>query len=339
VKRLRAPALVTFLSCASFAIALENDAPPVAVSLDRTGAQVGDAVVATYTARIPPRGSLELESLVTPAPAGTEAPPAGGVLDYTKPAPPKVTTAPDGSTVWTVAVRFSPFAPGDLTVPGPHFVYVAPSGERTAVRGASARLHVDSRLPKGQKPEALAPKSARPARIPAHGALFWTSLAAAAVALAALVAWIVRRLRAKTPAAAVAAPALPPSAELLAELTRLEAVAETLGEDPRGFYTDLTHATKRYLERRLDLPILEWTTFETVRRLRDRNLEPPREIGLAELLGAADRVKFGKGHATREEAKTHLARARRLCEHLEALLAPKPPAPAAEGAAERRTAS
>ncbi len=337
MRRFRALALAALVSSAPFATA-GSDAPPVAVSLDRTSAQVGDAVVATYAAKIPPGGSLELDSLVTPAPAGGEAPPAGGVLDYTKPAPPKVTAAPDGSVVWTLAVRFSPFAAGDITVPGPHLVYVAPSGERTSVRGAPARLHVDSRLPKGQKPEALAPKSARPARIPAHGALFWISLGAAALALAAVVALVVRRLRARPPAAAPAAPALPPAEELLAELTRLAAVAETLGEDPRGFYTDLTHATKRYLERRLDIPVLEWTTFETVRRLRERNLEPPREIGLAELLGAADRVKFGKGRATREEAKAHLARARRLSEHLESLLAPKPPAPGAESSAERRTA-
>jgi len=85
---------------------------------------------------------------------------------------------------------------------------------------------------------------------------------------------------------------------------------------------------KRYLERRLELPVLEWTTFETVRRLRERNLEPPREIGLSELLGAADRVKFGKGRATREEAKAHVERARLLSTHLESLLAPPPVAAA-----------
>ena len=44
---------------------------------------------------------------------------------------------------------------------------------------------------------------------------------------------------------------------------------------------ELTHAVKRYLERRLDEPVLEWTTFETVRRLREKGFELPREVAFA----------------------------------------------------------
>jgi hypothetical protein len=313
-----------------------TDAPAVSVALDRAAVEIGETVTATYTATIPARGSLELEALVTPAPAEGSAPPAGGVLDYSRPAPPKVATAKDGTTQWTLTVRLAPFAAGDIAVPGPHLVYVAPSGERTPVRGANAALHVTSRLPQGQKPEALAPKSDRPVRIPAHGVLFWTLIALAVFAAAALVWWLIRRRRAPAEAAAPAPPPLPPAEELARELDRLAGIASSLGEDPRGFYSELTHAVKRYLERRLELPVLEWTTFETVRRLRERNLEPPREIGLSELLGAADRVKFGKGRATGDEAKSHVERARLLSSHLESLLAPPP---SVEGGPQDRTAS
>ena len=60
------------------------------------------------------------------------------------------------------------------------------------------------------------------------------------------------------------------------ELDRLALLVETLGGDPRGFYSELTHAVKRYLERTTGDPVLEWTTFETVRRLRERGFELPR---------------------------------------------------------------
>ena len=252
-----------------------------------------------------------------------------------------MTAAKSGGAAWTLSVRLAPFAAGEIPVPGPHFVYVAPSGERTPVRGASAALHVGSRLPQGQKPDALAPKSERPARIPAHGPLFWiVSIALGVLALAGLAAWLVRRRRAKGEAAVPAPPPLPPVEELTRELDRLAAVAASLGDDPRGFYSELTHAVKRYLERRLDVPVLEWTTFETVRRLRERSIEPPREIGFAELLGAADRVKFGKGRATRDDARAHVDRARLLGAHLESRLAPPPiPQGTAEDGPRGRTAS
>src|SRR5665811_1713123 len=78
----------------------------------------------------------------------------------------------------------------------------------------------------------------------------------------------------------------------------------------RDFYSELTHAVKRFLERATGEPVLEWTTFETVRRLREKGFDFPREAAFPDLLASADRVKFGKGDATREDAQQALARAR-----------------------------
>ncbi|HEV8267861.1 MAG TPA: hypothetical protein VGR00_06500, partial [Thermoanaerobaculia bacterium] len=228
---------------------------------------------------------------------------------------------------WRQDVVLSPFAPGEIVVPGPHFIVVdAATGSQTPVRPPALSLHVSSRLPQGEKPEALAPKVDRSVRIPSRGPWFWGSVALAALLVAALVAWLVKRRRKKAEAAEVAPPPLPPGEELLATLDRLARAVATLGDDPRDFYSDMTHALKRYLERRLEQPVLEWTTFETLRRMRDLGYELPREIGLSELLSSADRVKFGKGRSTRREADEHLKRARLVHDHLEARLAPPPKA-------------
>src|SRR5260221_8621591 len=58
-------------------------------------------------------------------------------------------------------------------------------------------------------------------------------------------------------------------------------------------------------ERRLGEPVLEWTTFETIRRLRDKSFELPRETGFAELLAAADRVKLGEDRKSTRLNSSH----------------------------------
>jgi hypothetical protein len=308
------------------------------VTVDRTEVFVGDRVTVTYSARIPAGSKLTLDALVTPEPPDGERPPAGAVLEFDRPAAPVVEKMPDPSLVlWKQTVSFLPFLPGTVVVPGPHFTFEeepagGASGHPVEMRPPSVTLKVSSRLPKDAKPETLAPKDDRPVRLPGPSLLFWLGLAALALLLLAALWWrILRKRRARAAGGEAAAP-VPPGEELLAELDRLAREAERLGDDPRAFYAGLTHAVKRYLERRLDEPVLEWTSFETVRRLREKGIELSKEIGFPELLSAADIVKFGRGRSTREAALDHLARARRLHDGLEAHLAPSPAAPATEKA-------
>ena len=311
-------------------------APSFAVTLDKSEVSIGDRVVATYSARIPAGASLEIEALVSPklevSMPGTAS---GPVLEFEPPAPAVVKKAEGnaGPDVWSQAVGFAPFTEGEVVLPGPMLVLVSPSGERTPVRPPSITLRVSSRLPGDKKPEALTPRADRPVRIPAHSPWFWAAITAGILAVA-LVAWLLWRRRKTAPVlAAIAPPAIPPGRELLEAIERLAAEADRLGNDPRAFYSELTRVTKRYLERRLDRPVLEWTTFETIRRLREDGIEIPREIGLSDLLSAADQVKFGRAGSTRDEARRHLTRARLLCDHLEARAA------AQEAEAEMRAAS
>lgn len=294
--------------------------PAVEVSLDRKEAALGDRVVATYTARVPKGSRLVLETLVSPARPEDAPEGSGPVLEFEAPPAPSVTEE-GGELLVTQRVPFAPFVPGEVSLPGPAFALVAPDGTKTPLAAPAAVLSVSSRIPTDQPKEELAPRPGRPVRIPPVSPWWYAGAGIAAALVTGLVLLWLRRRKRGGLAAAPAEPAIAPGAELLVALERLSKGADALGTDPRGFYSDLTHAVKRYLERRLELPILEWTTFETIRRLREAGLEPPREAGLPELLSAADHVKFGKGAATRDTAREHLSRARLLHDGLEAELA------------------
>ncbi|HSB64133.1 MAG TPA: hypothetical protein VLJ18_08200 [Thermoanaerobaculia bacterium] len=304
---------------------------------DKTSVSLGDRVVVTYAARIPAGATLTLDALVTPAPAGGARPPGGAVLEFENPAPPTLTKSKTGDFLeWSQSVALFPFAAGAITVPGPHYTFEESFSDRKFdVRPQDLELTVTSRLPPGQKPEQLAPKADKPVRIPAWPAKYWIALAAGVALVAALVAWLVLRRRRTTASATASAPALSPSEELRLALARLAATAENLGDDARAFYSELTYAVKRFLERVTGDPVLEWTTFETVRRLREKGFEFPREAAFPDLLASADRVKFGKGAATREDARDALVKARVVLHDVEA----RQKAEAARAAAAKERAS
>ena len=288
-------------------------------TVDRASVALGDRVVITYAARIPAGATLTLDALVTPAPEEGRRPPGGAVLEFENPAPPVVNKSKTGDFFeWSQSVALFPFAAGAFTVPGPHYTFEERPGNKIEVRPPTVELIVASRLPPGQKPEEIAPKADKPVRIPVWPATYWIALGAGVALAAALVAWLVSRRRRKAAGAEAGAPELPPGEELRLALARLAAATESLGDDARGFYSDLTHAVKRFLERATGQPVLEWTTFETVRRLREKGFDFPREAAFPDLLASADRVKFGRGPATREDARQALVRARVVLHDVEA---------------------
>jgi hypothetical protein len=291
--------------------------PPVVVTAaaDRTTAAVGERVTVVYSARIPEGATLKLTTLVSPARPEGQPATAGFVLDFEPLEPPsrERETGNTGLVDVRQTVKLAAFVPGETRLPGPVFSYEAPDGTKAVLRPPDVTLTVSSLLPEGQDPEQLAPKPERAVRIPARSPWFWVSIAAGLLAVSGLVLWLVKRRKNRGAAAEeTAPPPPPPDVELEAALAALSARAASLDGDPRPFYSDLTYAAKRFLERHLDEPVLEWTTFETIRRLRERGAEPPREAALPELLMGADRVKFGRAGSTREEAGKALDSARHL---------------------------
>ena len=316
---LLAPVLTLLLGASSNLTAQE---PPVFSSKvnGATSVSLGDRVVVTYTAKLPAGATLTLDSLVTPAPGEGARSPGGAVLEFENPAAPSLTKSKTGDFFeWSQTVALFPFTAGTVSVPGPHYTFEeSSSGRKVDVRPPTVELTVASRLPPDQKPDEIAPKTDKPVRIPAWPAKYWVALAATVALAAALVAWLVSRRRRRAAGAEPQAPAIPPGEELRLALARLAATAEGLGDDARDFYSDLTHAVKRFLERATGEPVLEWTTFETVRRLREKGFDFPREVAFPDLLASADHVKFGKGAATREDARQALARARLVLDDVEA---------------------
>jgi len=290
--------------------------PPIVVTstADRTTAAVGERVTVVYSAWIPEGAVLKLESLVSPARPEGQSATAGFVLDF-EPVEPLVVGKAKRTGLVDVrqSVRLAAFVAGETRIPGPVFSYSGPDGTKAIVRPPEVKLTVSSRLPADQEPEQVAPKPERPVRIPGRGLWFWASIAAALLAASGLVFWLVKRRRKKGAAVEESVPPPPPpDVELEAALASLTGRAASLDGDARPFYTELTHATKRFLERHLGQPVLEWTTFETVRRLRESGTEPPREVALPDLLVGADRVKFGRAESTREDASRALENARHL---------------------------
>ncbi len=336
----RLVALAAFLLALDLRAAEKKPAPAPLfdVTLDKTAVALGDRVLVTYSARIPRGAALELDALVSPklAPDAERTPvpsdakrespsespgDKGPVLEFETPAPASLKTVKtaDGQELveWTRTFPFAAFVAGAIPIPGPRLVYTTPDGEKLNVRPPSVTLQVSSRLPGDQSPEALRPKADRGIYIPSRGFWFWASLVLGAALLAVLI-WALARRRPKVETTKTAEePPIAPSPEFLAALAQLSREAELLGDDPREFYSRLTHAAKRYMERRLSLPILESTTLETVRFLRESGIDFPSEIAPGELFGAADHVKFGKGASTRDEARRYLARARNIHDHLE----------------------
>jgi hypothetical protein len=166
------------------------------------------------------------------------------------------------------------------------------------------------------------------------GRAFWVALVLAAVLVSALAVWLVHRRRRKAEApAAVPVPQAPPAAEALQALGTLAASGLLARGEYRPFYIRLTAVAKRYLERRLEAPVLEMTTAETLAFLRGHAHGGEMLPVVRDLAEAADRIKFAKGQGLAQEAERHLAAVRALVPALEARLRPVVSDATAEGKA------
>jgi hypothetical protein len=218
----------------------------------------------------------------------------------------------------------SVFALGEASVPSITVRYRLPDGTEGDATTAPITLRVGSVLPKDTSEQTLA--DVRGPVTVGIGRAFWIALAALLALVIAVGAWWWRRRRPKA-AAAQPRPELAPDVEALAALDRLGADRLAERGEFRVYYIRLVDIAKRYLERRLEAPVLEMTSTEMVAFLRDHPRGGPLSAVARDLAGAADRVKFARGDALADEARRHLAGVRQMVATLEAALRPAPVEP------------
>jgi hypothetical protein len=215
---------------------------------------------------------------------------------------------------------------GEAEVPGIAVKYRLPAGTEGETLTAPVPLRVLSVLPKDPREQKLAEiRGPLPLSI---GGAFWVALALVVLALAGSAAWLWSRRRRRERSAPVAPP-LAPDREALRSLESLAASGLLARGDHRAFYIALTTIAKRYLERRLEAPVLEMTSAEMMAFLRASPWEAELLPALKDLSRAADQIKFALGRGLPADGERHLAAIVDLVGRLEARLRP----PSAEEAA------
>lgn len=170
------------------------------------------------------------------------------------------------------------------------------------------------------------PELLRPLRFVGELGPHWGLTAAAALAVlaavAALVAWWFRRRR--SPQVEVPVPLEPAEVIAMRELDALEREQLVQARRFEEFYVRGSHILREYAGRRYELPVLDWTTRETLEALYDLPKAQPQAGRVAPLLNAADEVKFAR-HEPQVEDGLHWMREARL--YVESTLAVEDPGP------------
>jgi hypothetical protein len=282
--------------------------PRALVTVSKTEVGVGETFVvevkafgpAGTTWTFPAEAGNEDVELRTPAVAAGATPP----------------TPPPG-THWYEAAAF---ALGEPQVPAISVKYRLADGTLGVTDTAPVKLRIVSVLPKDPSQQQLA--DIRPPLALSLGLAFWIALGLALAMLGGVVAWWVRRRR-PAPAPSPAVPARTAEEEARASLDELAAAGLVARGEFRPYYIALTEIAKRYLERRLEAPILEMTSSETVAHLREHMQLSDLAFATRDLTTAADQVKFARGASAAEEAQRHLETVRHLVDTVETRLRPR----------------
>jgi hypothetical protein len=300
----------TFLLALLLAAPALAQAPPVTVTLAPNGPTVGDHVRATITLR------ARTADLAAEPRFPVWGKSWGEAEVFGRSEPVKVSEQ-GGVAIWEQKVEIAGFKPGAVPLPPVAIAIPLKTGTVQAQTPAGLAMTVRSVIPQGEKDPI--PKPPAPPRPLPVGSRFWWTVAALGVCClaAAALLWLQRRKG----QAAVEVPALPPLAELVAELDRLRAEPSMI-----ALHTRLSFALRRYLGRRLPFPAVESTTSDVQRQLVSRRMPGPLSRQTVELLRACDLVKFARQEVGETLGRERAEAARRLAGEWEAHFVPPPPA-------------
>lgn len=202
-----------------------------------------------------------------------------------------IQTNPATALANSVTYEAQVFAIGaDGRIPPIEIQYRTPDGQEASAKSEPVPLNVVSTLdPNDQNP---APADFAPPVPVFVSRAFWIASSLVGILVLAVIVWLIRRLRfPKKLADPVVTPAVLPEEEALNGLDRLAARRAAL--EPRAFYIELTQILKQYLERRLQAPVMEMTSTETLGFVKAHAWTSPHAMALRDLVTAADLVKFG----------------------------------------------
>ena len=195
----------------------------------------------------------------------------------------------------------------EARIPEIEIPYTTAEGTTGAAKSAAIALNVISVIdPKDGSP---APADFAPPVPVLVSRIFWVGGAIAALFAVAVLVALVRRLRdpKRIPDPQITPPVSPEEDALTAldALTR----AGRASVNPRGFYIQLIQILKQYLERRLEAPVLEMTSTETLSFVKGHPWTTPHAPGIRDLVTSADLVKFGgSSEASNAERQLELVR-------------------------------
>lgn len=184
--------------------------------------------------------------------------------------------------------------------------YKLPDGATGSVKSAPFPLNLVSTLdPKEANPS---PADFAPPVPVLVSRAFWIASSMAGLLLVTGLVLLARRLRfPRKSVDPTVTPAISPEEEALSGLDKL--VAGRATTEPKAFYILLVQILKQYLERRVEAPVLEMTSTETLAFVKSHPWTAPHAMALRELVTSADLVKFGgSSDASNADRQTQLVR-------------------------------
>lgn len=188
--------------------------------------------------------------------------------------------------VETVTLTLTVFETGKLTVPPVEIRYRDASGKPGSVKTSPVDVNIESVAKNLSEKDDIKPiKPPVPAGLDRARR---AAMAAGAALLTALLVFLVCRRLARRPKVDPESLKSPDERALL-ELGRVKAKGEA---DPKAFYGELSDVLRRYLDRRFELGAAEFTTAETLARMKEKAFPAPVIADVKTVLEEADLVKF-----------------------------------------------
>lgn len=191
--------------------------------------------------------------------------------------------------------EFAAYAFGMNELVIPSIIFEAHRGEGSLEKEAKSeelRLTIRSTLPAEDTGVAEVPGDLLEQPFPW---LFWSTIAAAILAVLGMFLWFRRRRAKPTELAKPVAPRIPPLQRALARLAKLRMREVRNEEEVQGFYVEASSLIREYLEESFGLRAPEMTTEEFLNAAQNSQLLRIEEQSLLrEFLDHCDLVKFAK---------------------------------------------